>query len=198
MGKVVLIVGLPGTGKTTVVLRAVKLAKKEGIKLREVNYGSLMLEKALEKNYVSGRDGIRKLPLESQEELQRRASEEITGLREREDIVIVDTHMIVNTPRGWWPGISVKNLKKVDPEQIILIEAQPSEILKRRRKDASRIRDIEEIDKISKELLYSRDIAASCSVLTGSPVSIVMNKEGKLEEVAERVLNIIRRMRADD
>lgn len=190
-----IIAGLPGAGKTTVLSKVVELAKREGLRLRVVNYGTLMLKTARAKKFVSNRDEIRRLPIETQEKLQLLASEEINRLGKGRGIIVVDTHMIINTPRGWWPGIPAKNLEKIAPSQIISIEASPKEILRRRGKDTSRLRDTEEISDVEKELLYSRNVAAACSVLTGCPVSVVINREGKIDEAVEEVLSVIRGMK---
>jgi len=186
--------GLPGVGKSSLVSKLLEIARKRKIPIIYTTYGTLMLELAVEKGLVSNRDEIRKLPLPIQKDLQAMASKRIRDMRKEDGLVIVDTHMIISTERGWLPGISVNNLEDIRPDQIILVEAEPEAIYGRRRRDKTRMRDEESLESIEEELLFSRYVAAACSVLTGSPVKIVVNREGKLDEAAYEILGVLEAM----
>ena len=58
-------------------------------------------------------------------------------------------------------------------------------------KDDTRNRDIISIGEIKKELDISSAMLSTCSVLCGSPVRIVLNSEGKVEEAANVILAAI-------
>ncbi|RLG62950.1 adenylate kinase, partial [Candidatus Geothermarchaeota archaeon] len=74
-GKIIVIVGIPGVGKTSVINYAVDKLAKEGYSSIVVNYGTVMLEEAMKKGLVNNRDEIRRLDVEKQMELQRMAAE---------------------------------------------------------------------------------------------------------------------------
>jgi adenylate kinase len=194
MGKMILLTGLPGIGKSSLTSKLLEIAHERGIPVTYTTYGTVMLDLALEKGIVSNRDEIRRLPLPVQKELQVMASKQIGEMKGRDGLVIVDTHMIVSTEQGWLPGISMNNLEDIAPDQIIVVEAEPEAVSKRRRKDKSRARDEETIEMIREEIFFSRYMAAACSVLTGSPVRIVVNREGKLEEAVHEILAVLEAM----
>ena len=95
--KVVVVAGIPGSGSTTVLQHALK--ETDYVHL---NYGDVMLEIAMEMELVEDRDSIRRLPPETQKEIQRKAAETIR-IRAEESNTIVDTHCTIKTPSGFLP-----------------------------------------------------------------------------------------------
>ncbi len=190
--KTIIIAGLPGVGKTTVLKELVSLAEAEGLRLNVVNYGTVMLELARERGISLQRDQIRKSSIELQKELQRKAAEKIRKIAEQSEVLLVDTHMIVRTGAGYLPGIPEHVLNILSPDAIMLIEASPDEIAYRREKDKSRARDKVLIEDISRELEISRNMASHCACKLGVPVFIVKNPHGKVRETAQRLLQAIK------
>ena len=86
----IIVMGLPGAGKTT-VLKGVKSEHKI------LNYGDIMFEIEKEKYGIKDRDEMRKLPVEKQKEVQKLVSEKLSKETGK---VILDTHCSVNTPGG--------------------------------------------------------------------------------------------------
>ena len=87
--KRVVIVGIPGVGKTTLVTAVVDKLNGDSKHASVKSYGTVMFEQA-KKLGVNDRDELRKLPVEKQKELQKMAAEEISNLKD--DVVFVDTH----------------------------------------------------------------------------------------------------------
>ena len=54
MGKKVIITGVPGVGKTTVVNEALKKLKEQGVEYQSINFGTFMFEVAKNDNIVAG------------------------------------------------------------------------------------------------------------------------------------------------
>jgi len=75
------------------------------------------------------------------------------------------------------------------PDIFIMITARPEEIYNRRMKDTSRDRDIVSIDAIKKELDVTSAMLSTCSILCGSPIKMVLNSEGKVDEAAKAIVN---------
>ncbi len=175
----VIIAGVPGAGKTSIMK---EVAKKTNHQI--VNYGTVMLEIAKEKGLVEHRDEIRKLPIVKQKELQREAARKIGGMKD----TIVDTHLTIKTPSGYFPGLPIWVLDEIKPDLIVVVEANPHEIIRRRKADTTRQRDFETQDDIREHLEANRYAAFTCSVLTGAPVMILTNRDGMLEQSVERFM----------
>ena len=100
--KRVIIVGIPGVGKTTVMDKIKDILNSKGIITKYVIFGSIMMKEA-EKLGVKNRDDMRKLPLAQQKKLQITASSEISKIHA--DVLLIDTHLFIKTNDGYWPGI---------------------------------------------------------------------------------------------
>ncbi len=194
-GVVVVVTGVPGVGKTTVIDAAVKAAKNEGINVILMNYGTVMFEIAKAKGLVENRDQMRKLPSNVQREVQRLAAEKIAEAA-REGIVLVDTHMLINTPEGLLPGIPVWVAENLRPNVFVLVEADPEEIRNRRRRDETRERDEQLVEEIRLHQEMCRAAAASCAILTGATIAVIPNHDGKAHEAAETVFKLFRAIAA--
>ncbi len=175
----VIVAGVPGAGKTS-IMREVANRTNHDI----VNYGTLMLELAKSRNLTNDRDSIRKLPIEIQKELQKEAARKIGEM----DDVIVDTHLTIKTPAGYFPGLPEWVLKEINPNLIVVVEAVPHEIMRRRRLDNTRKRDFETQGDIKEHLDANKYAAFACSILTGAPVMILTNRDGMLEQAVERFM----------
>ncbi len=186
--KKVVIVGIPGVGKTTVVTKVVEILKQKNISVTVVSFGTLMFEES-QKNGIKDRDEIRKLTMEQQQKFQKLAAERIAKLSD--DVVIIDTHAFISTPSGFYPGMPDHVLQIIKPTNFIAVYAKPEIILNRRREDDARQRDIVSIDTIKKELAVQDAMLSSCSVISGSPMKPVLNDEGKVDEAAMNVIRAI-------
>ena len=60
-GKKVIITGVPGVGKTTVINEALAKLKSEGVEYQPINFGSFMFEVAKSEGLVENRDQMRTL-----------------------------------------------------------------------------------------------------------------------------------------
>jgi adenylate kinase len=89
------------------------------------------------------------------------------------------------------PGMPRHVMELLAPKLFVLVEARPSEISSRRMKDSTRRRDDATDEAVKEELLFSRFMGSACAVLTGAPVKIVMNSEGKAEEAAREILKTL-------
>lgn len=182
-----IIVGIAGVGKTTVITRAAELLYKKS-NATVVTYGTLMLEEA-QKLGIKDRDEMRRLPVERQRGLQESAAKRIAEMEN--DIVIVDTHLFINTDEGYYPGLPMRLLTIMNPTNIIMVAADPDQIAARRKNDPTRKRDEASAEAIKNDLDISRMMLASCSVLTGAPFALVLNEEGKVDEAAEGIARIL-------
>lgn len=194
MGGVVIVSGLPGVGKSTVLNLAIEKLREDGLDIELVNYGTIMLDEAIKNSLVNHRDEIRKLKVAKQLELQRLAAKKISELAKNVDLLIVDTHLFIMTPRGRWPGLSLNNLKDLNVKQIIVVEADPEEIAERRTGDVTRIREFEGLIYIKDDLSYNRYLAAALSVYTSSPAFFVSNHNNLADKAAEQIYSVLKKL----
>ncbi len=178
--------GIPGVGKTTVVSRVVELLKEKNIRVSVSIFGTVMFDEAKKKG-VQNRDDLRKLSVKQQKELQSMAAKTIASIDD--DVIIVDTHAFISTKEGFYPGLPHNVLEILNPDSFIMITARPEEIYNRRMTDTTRTRDIVSIDAIKKELDVTSAMLSTCSILCGSPIKMVLNTEGKVDEAARGILN---------
>jgi len=186
--KRVIIVGIPGVGKTTLVSKVVELLRSKKISVNVSIFGTVMFEEA-KKNGIKDRDDLRKLSVPEQKKLQSMAAKKIASMTD--DIVIVDTHAFIATKEGYYPGLPHNVLEILMPDSFIMISARPEEIYNRRMKDTTRNRDIVSIEAIKKELDVTSAMLSTCSILCGSPIKMILNSEGKIDEVAKGIVSAI-------
>lgn len=192
MNRTVIVTGIPGSGKTTVCSYVEKFAKKAGIEVSVINYGTVMM--GLLKKHGKGmeRDQMRRDNLDTQRKLQREVADLVVEKIARlSGLKIVDTHMSIKTPAGYLPGLPHHNLSILKPDMLVLVEADPADISRRRMKDSTRKRDTNLREAVKEELLFSRLMAGASAVLAGAPVRIVVNGEGKQEEAAREILEAL-------
>ena len=179
---IIVVTGIPGVGKTTVMEKAA-----EGINIKFVTFGTVMIDIAKELGLVQNRDEMRKLTLQQQKELQIKTAERVSKMKN----VIVDTHCTIKTPKGYMPGLPEWVIKKLKPNTIILVEAKPEEIFNRRVNDNTRNRDTDSIDKIKEHQYMNRSIAMAYSAITGATVKIINNNDNAIDEAIKEAKPVL-------
>lgn len=177
-----LIIGVPGVGKTTILKRTLE---KLG-NYKETNFGTEMLKAGKEKGLVKNRDQLRNLPPKKEKKLQLKAVKQI----KKEQNLLIDTHLAIETKKGLLPGMPHKLLKEINPERIVLIETNAEEIKKRRRKDKTRERKDFQIDPATHQDI-NRAHAATASTLTGALIKIIKNEEGKIDKAVKELVKTL-------
>ncbi len=183
--KKVVIVGIPGVGKTTLISKIVQILKEKQKSVSVYSFGTVMLEEAKNEG-IANRDELRKLSVDRQKHFQVMAATKIA--LKKDDVVIIDTHAFINTKEGFYPGLPIHVIEHLKPTNFISVSARPEEIYNRRMKDTTRNRDVISLASIKKELAVQDAMLSSCSVLSGSPMKPVLNREGKIDETAMKVI----------
>ena len=188
-GKKVIITGVPGVGKTSVINTTIQRLADEKVQYQNISFGTFMLELAKENGLVQERDEMRNLSKEDQKLLQRDASQRIAKI---DGNVIIDTHASVKTLVGFLPGLPEWVLRDLMPDIVVLIEADDDQILRRRLSDESRSRDIEGSHSIDDHQRFNRSVAASYAMLTGCTVLYVENADFLLDHAVEALVAVLR------
>ncbi|MEM2918400.1 MAG: adenylate kinase [Candidatus Altiarchaeota archaeon] len=185
-----IIMGIPGSGKTTVINEAIKILEKEDKKYERVVFGDVIFEIAKKKKFVKDRDEIRKLPFGIQKILQKEAAKKIEDMTKGKNFII-DTHCTISTPKGYIPGLPEYALRELKPDVLIIIEADAKEIEIRRSTDLTRKRDDENVSEIELHQQLNRAITMAYSALTGASVKIIKNSQGKVNDAVMQLVKIL-------
>jgi adenylate kinase len=175
----VVISGIPGVGKSTILEMVSKKTQYEII-----NFGSLMFEMAVDLDLVKTRDDIRRLDVDTQKNLQKKASNKIGKM----DNIIIDTHMSIKSPAGYLPGLPEWVLRELMVSSYFLIESTPEEIKRRRENDTTRSRDGDTVQDIKEHQEVNRYYAAAYSVYSGATIKYIYNPDNHPEIAAESIL----------
>jgi adenylate kinase len=186
--KRVVVVGIPGVGKSTVISKTAEILNQRGTQTAVVVFGTMMFEEA-RKLGINNRDAMRRESIEVQRHMQDLAARRIADLKD--NIVIVDTHLFINTNEGYYPGLPLHLLEVIKPTNIVMVAARPEEIANRRRIDETRDRDISSVEDIQYQLDISKVMVTTCSVLTGCPFIIIMNSNNKIDETASNIVKAL-------
>ena len=186
--KRVIIVGIPGVGKSSVISLAIEQLKQKGKNATIAVFGTVMLEEAY-KMGVKNRDELRKMSLGKQRDLQEKAAKRISEIED--SIVIIDTHLFIKTIEGYYPGLPMYLLDIIKPTHFFMVIAEAGEIVNRRKSDKSRLRDIVAVEDIQDELDILRVMIASSSILTGSPFIAIVNNDNEIEQAVSSMVKVL-------
>lgn len=184
----VIVVGVPGVGKTTVITQAADQLNQSGSKTQVVIFGSVMLEEA-KKMGIKDRDEMRKFSVTTQRRLQEMAARSISAVQRTN--LVIDTHLFIKTNEGRYPGIPRSLLDILSPSHLVMISADPEEIFARRMKDDTRNRDLISIDDIKIDLDVATMMIAASSVLTGAPFKIIFNHKDGLDDAVSEMVGLM-------
>src|SRR5271169_3103855 len=190
MGLRVVIVGVAGVGKSTVVAKAKEAVPGSTVQV----FGTAMFDEALRLKWVKHRDEMRRLPVEKQKKLQEAAAAAIS--KGKGKVVFIDTHLFIRTPEGFWPGLPLRVIEPMKPTHLLRVEASAKEILARRKNDKTRYRDEITEDEIGQELELARSFLTAASLVSGAPITFIHNEEGKSEKAASQIAALVKGARA--
>lgn len=198
----IIVTAIPGAGKSTILKKVVE--KIPYIKI--VNFGDIMLEEASKRFGINDRDELRKkINFKDYKKLQEDAAKMISRM---EGDLIIDTHAIVKTVYGYYPGLPSKVVECINPDAIIFLEFRPEDILARRMKDLTKdqsegrrvrelekIEDVEEHQKISLEMASAAANHVSCYLLVLRFLEPQKYPYQHCDEASSKIVELIERMK---
>ena len=190
---IIIVVGVPGVGKTSVINEAKKYLKYE---FKVVNTGDIIFELAKEKYNINNRDEIRKkLTFEQQKEIQKEAIKRIKEM-EKENDIILDTHLIIESYEGYIPGMLREYAEILRPDGIAVIISDPDKIFVRRLKDIQiRGRDIENLKRIEIQQNLTIYFTTIFMFEYSTIIEVINNEEGLLEESAKKFAEFLNKLK---
>jgi adenylate kinase len=191
-------VGVPGVGKSTVLSITKKLLQEKSLYAEVVNYGDFIFEELKDSGLISSRDDLRRLPLKIQFKHQSNAAKRIIDYatkifeEKKQGVLFIDTHLWIKTRSGLWPGLPLHVVQILRPDLLILVEADPMDIINRIRRDQSRYREDYADPRFIEELQeMNRREALVIATLSGAAIKIVLNKEGRAEDAARDIVDAV-------
>lgn len=179
--------GTPGAGKTSLLERFSQKNKDWKI----YSYGTMLLEVAKKEAGIKHRDDLRKMNRETYRKLQRDLGRKLARMQEKEPRLIIDTHSSIKTSAGYLPGWSEDVLREFNIFGFILITAPIEDIIERRMRDTTRIRDKNDKEELIEQNNVNLAFSCSYSAISGAPLSIIVNRNGKIDEAVKKLEGII-------
>jgi adenylate kinase len=178
----IVICGQSGVGKTTVIE---KVFEKRG-DLRVLNFGERILAMALKRGLLRGAEDLEDLTPEVLSRLQVEASRHVHELN---GVVLLDMHLTVDTPIGMIAGMPRTVMDNLQPSLIILLEAKPYDVLKRRMLGKGDLETEETVKGIQQRADIDRAAAVSIAIDLGIPIKIL--KSENADQTSEKILEML-------
>lgn len=186
MNRIIIIAGVPGAGKTTVLD---EVYKERSEKFEVISFGTEMFNLCLKKNLVDNRDQMRNLSQAIQREMQIETAKQIVI---KDTNILLDTHCAIKTPGGYMTGMTDEMLDILKPKAIILVDAHEVEIAGRRKLDKNRVtRTSENFDEIKLHKKMNRSFAVSFAQKSNALVKVVQNHTGEFERCVKDVVKTL-------
>ncbi len=182
--KIILVLGIPGSGKTTI------LDGVEGYKdYKYVNVGTVM-KKATEEIYKENidRDKIRYLKEKEIDQIRDRTFEIIIGM---EGKILVDTHSSIEREGKFITGLPYESKFMKLVRSVIYIDASPEEILYRRSLDKTRKREADDEYMLKVQREFNISTLSFYMSYLNIPVYMVNNQHNKVAESISRMKQVL-------
>lgn len=185
MAKLFLILGTPGAGKTAVI-RGVKEAELFSV-------GTEMLAEYSKEFGVTERDQMRKLMIPNPDDAERIRYSVFKRVVAKSGTVAIDTHASIKSGTGYLPGFSHEDLEllKGQIKAIIYIDVNTKDLLERREKDKTRVREQDTEDDLDQYREVNIALTTTYSLYLEVPFYIIKNGND-LEATQKAVSELIR------
>lgn len=183
MGKIIIFVGTPGAGKSS-VLKGVK-----GAQYKLLNIGTEMFNVAKRDYSVADRDDMRKL---NSDDIKRIRNTVFDSIRKETANLILDTHASIRSGPRFVPGFTIAELQSLNEIMtIVYVDSSSHDIIARRSKDLMRRRDVEDETDLEEQREVNLSLIGTYAAIIGIPIYIIKNQEGKVAEAIAQANAIV-------
>ena len=81
---------------------------------------------------------------------------------------------------------------KLNPDRLILVSANSEDILRRRKDDNTRTRDMISDDEIKRDIEVSLSMISSLSILAGAPFEIIHNNDNMIDSATAQMVELLK------
>jgi adenylate kinase len=161
--------GVQGVGKTAISIELSKIYPSLAYK----DYADFMLDAS----NICSKDTIEKLHSEERIPIYQKANELLLDFLDSNsaEAIILESHVSVELPDGSLISFSPDEFKLLRTELIIVIEASPDEICRRRAEDQARIRTVGKVDSVENQQKWNRNRVEIISKELKIPYYLVQN-----------------------
>ncbi|MCS7135364.1 MAG: AAA family ATPase [Candidatus Aenigmarchaeota archaeon] len=192
---IVIVAGLKGSGKTTVL----KFVTQKRPDIKILNAGDFFAQ-VFQKYGLSRDQGDLGIPREKYVKIQKEIFKNLAKEVKKHKNVIIDTHLFLTKMEGYYPGLPEFAMKEINPDVIVVLEYDPKIILKRREKDLKELGRERSaaftIEGIEWEQEIQRHFAFVSAAFTATTVKIIKRYEKEkrdfehAEKNAEEILKL--------
>lgn len=184
MGRIIIFVGTPGAGKSSIL----KGVTHNGYKL--LNIGTEMFNVAKKDYAVQDRDDIRKL---SADNIKKIRNTVFDNIRKEPSDIIIDTHASIRSGTRFVPGFTIDEINSLnDVRTIVYVDSTSHDIIARRGADLFRRRDVEDETDLEEQREVNLSLISTASVIIGMPIYIIKNQQGKEDEAIAQANAIVK------
>ncbi len=187
MADVYVLCGQSGVGKSTVASRVAE----SNPHLTVVSFGEKIFELARGEGLVDAITQLELLTPEDVSRLQIKATQQVSRLPGK---VLVEMHLTVKTPAGFIAGIPKRIMNLLKPRRIVLLEADPYEVLRRRITGKEGKSEAESLKDIQEHAYFDRAAAISIAIDIGTPIKILKNTD--VEQTVQQILTLLEQDKA--
>lgn len=175
----IMVTGLPGVGKTTLTSHS----QIQEMEIRVVSFGKEMVGLGKTQKLIKNEKDIESLEFDKRVTLQIETAEKILSITDLP--VIIDGHLIVDTPAGIIPGLPQDCISKLSLKAIIQLTAPDDEIIRRREgrsKKYSLLREWTNVERVKQNKFLLSEACLYYALLSDASFEVVENPKGFLEE----------------
>ncbi|HEV8289421.1 MAG TPA: AAA family ATPase [Candidatus Norongarragalinales archaeon] len=175
-GVLVHVLGVKAVGKSTLIA---EFKRQTGLKVIELTFGDFMLEIAQREKGVKDREALSKMGAKQVRDMQMKAAAKIRSmlLEKPSQIVFLNNHgFFYEQPHHMLlPGSHDALVEILPPDLVLLVEAKPEEILRRRKMDLKsgvRAREVGSLNDVKVNLDAERHVGIHLAQKFGVPLKV--------------------------
>lgn len=183
-----MIAGVPGVGKTSLANHV--LIPHDQV--QTATFGQYMYRAGRSLGHVSSYEDLERITLDIRARLQAEAvrliGEDSTALP-----IVIEGHLVVDSPSGFVPGLPAACVDELHLAAIVVLYAQPDEVVRRRQAQADKYRPLSnDPERITRHDELTQAAAAHYSLQRGISLEFLRNPQNELDATAKTFVSYLK------